>query len=217
MSDSFFCRWVISGRGTDPTRTPSKGLRKAPVTDSHKRVKPVVKKASTLRKSSVHMKQFEEQNAPVCHQRIIHRVPYPPKLNRNDCQHFRGQRNAPVLSVTDSGKSLLKGCFSPKESTGSWKYTQCPKHHDQRNMYTGSLHEIEKYSVTYGSLHEIQKYSVTYTGESGSTGQYPWEVFRNCDCRSPLRKAHSKLLSDNSKGRGSGPLYNMVLKKSRAG
>lgn len=140
----------------------------------------------------------------MCRQTIIYRVPYPPiRINRNDCHHFRGQQT-PVFPGTNSSKSLLKGYFDPRESTGPWKYTQCPKHHDQGTMCTGSLHENEEYSVTY-------------TGECRSIEQNPCEVCKNCDCRSPLCKADSKLLGGNPKGRGSGPLYNMVLKRSRAG
>ncbi|KAG0629661.1 hypothetical protein M758_1G120200 [Ceratodon purpureus] len=195
--------WVISGRGSDPTRTPSKSLRKPPVNDGPKSVKLTIRKPSTLQKNSV--KQSEEHNTPACQQTISYRVPYPPtRMTRNDCHHFRGQQNASVYSGSTSNRSLLKGYFDPKESTGPWKYTQCPKHHDQGTMCTDSVHENEENSVTYA-------------GECGSLEQNPWEVCKNFDCRSSLCKADSKRLGDNPKGRGSGPLYSMVLKRSRAG
>ena len=198
---------MISGREADPTRKPWKGLRKVPLNDGHKRVQPTVRKASTLRKNSASMKKFEEQSIPpVCHQTIIYRVPYlPTRTNKNDCQHFRVQQNAPVLSGTNSSKSLLKGGCDPKESAGPWKYTQRPKHHDQGTMCSDSLLENKEYSVAY-------------IGECGGPiEQNPSQVCKNCDCRSPLCRGDSKLLGDNPKVRGSGPLYNMVLKRSRAG
>lgn len=200
MSDSFFCRWVISGRGADPTRKPLKSLRKAPLNNgSNTGVKPIVKKASTLRKSSVCREQFEEYNIPSCRPTTTYSPPYQPRaINTTGSQHSHRQRNAPVPSIAIN-KSLLKGFFDPRDSTGPWKYTQCPKHHDQGTMC--------------GSLHENEEYSEIHTGECDPN---PWEVCKLCDCGNPLCKADSKLLAKNPKIRGSGPLYNMVLKRSRA-
>lgn len=194
---------MISGRGADPTRKPLKSLRKALLNNgANIGIKPVVQKTSALRKSSVYRKQFEECNVPLCRLTTTDAPSYQSTtIKKTHFHQSYKKRNAPVPSISIN-KSLLKGFFDPRDSTGPWKYTQCSKHQDQGTMCTG--------------LHDNEEYSVIHTCECGSIESNPWEVCKPCDCGNPLCKADSMLFVDDPKIRGSGPLYNMVLKRSRA-
>jgi hypothetical protein len=65
---------------------------------------------------------------------------------------------------------------------------------------------------------ENEEYSVIHIDEYGSIERHPsaLEDYKFCDCGNLLCQADSKLLDENPKTRGSGPLYSMVLQKSKA-
>lgn len=191
--------WVISGRGADPTRKLLKVLRKPPQNNGlNTRVKPKVKKASTLRKSSVGTNRSEVYQVPPCRRptSTYTRSYQSTVTNKTHFWNSHNQRSAPV----SINKSLLKGFFNPRDSTGPWNYTQCPKHRHQGTM-----------------CGENEEYSVIHIDEYRSMERNPlaWEDCRHCDCGNLLCQAGSKLLDENRKIRGSGPLYSMLLQKPK--